>query len=286
MNEKEKLNLYLRNVSEGAIRKRFQSNILDIFHFWYELIKIQNRDMILNSYRRVSAEIRQFLLKYTTNTGHYMRKYSPFIVGKDMQYDPRGNQEIRNNPALLIDIYKPSEYAKRKLSYDYYKIMAMFEQAQNERIHKAREACVEKGTILGENEYREIEEHLQEKQFMWLRQQLSWLGLDDAEHDPNDPEHWITSKLGQAPKARQELDAFLSKFKTGDILSKEQEDRLKELYRNWIQNARPKHKDANSRGSIAVINRCFEDYKIPYHIESKKKMIAKKQRNWWVIEKL
>lgn len=273
----DKLRLYLKNESEGTIRKQFGNHVLQILVFWHNLLKVKqsNRNpqcfLELNSYEKS---------KYTEDE-KFKYPFVKYIEPSNMALSNVQNMRIKDNPALLFDMYHPAVYSKRKLTYDYYKMMAMFEKAQNERF-----AIANMQGIKTESEYMEIEKQLQENQFMWLKQQLSWLGLNDSEHDPSNPKHWITSQSGQASRSYQALVKFLSAFEPGAVLSIGEEESLKELFRNWIQNVRPKHKDADSQGSIAVINRCFDDYRMPYRIESKKKMIERKQRNWWIIRKI
>ena len=275
MDRCDQVHLYLQNVSEGNLRKRFRNQILEILSFWYRLYKLQERRDCQNNLR---FELKSFLEKYTDH-GHYKRPYAPFVIEEKARY-PTDQWNVKEDSLVpLVDMYKPTPYATRKLAYDYYKMMAMFEQAQNER-----QRILERAGELNEKEKDRLEKSLQEKQFMWLKCQLSWLGLNTPEHDPAKPENWLTYQTGAERKAKQSLLEFLHERSFNDFLSEAEENDLKVLFCTWIQSVRPKHKDAGSRGSISVMNRCFEEFQIPYQVRSIKKTFEKKQRNWWVIE--
>lgn len=277
LNEGDYLYLYLKNETEETIRRKFRNQVLQIICFWYNLLNVRQINRNPKYFPKINAYVQSRYLE----DGNFKKPFRKYVEAVDMTLSSVQNQRIKDDPALFFDMYRPAEYSKRKLTYDYYKIMTAFEQAENERFHIAEEHGIDTG-----EKYETIAQDLQATQFFWLKQQLSWIGLNDAEHNPINPKYWITSQSGQASKSTQELEKFLSSFEPGTILSIGEEESLKELFQNWIQNVRPKHKDASSKGSISVINRCFKDYGIPYHIQSKKKMIAKRHRNWWVIEKL
>lgn len=82
----ESIHLYLKNISEGNLRKKFRNQILEIFGFWYRLYKIQERRSIQEDMR---FELMNFLGKYTSN-GHYKRSYTPFVVEKNYILLPMG----------------------------------------------------------------------------------------------------------------------------------------------------------------------------------------------------
>ena len=92
--------------------------------------------------------------------------------------------------------------------------------------------------------------------------------------------------INKNSRDREKLLQFLYSFKSGDTLTMDKENTLKELFQNWIQDVWPKHKYAKSRVSVSIINRCFEDQEIPFRIKSEKKMVGNIQRNWWIIEEL
>lgn len=283
-NNNERLNLYLRNISEGDIRKRFKQHILNIVIFLNRLIKIQN---IKNrSGYSIKTELK-FTTKYIDN-GHYKKPYVPFLEERDMSFSPIGNKPIKSIDEPVIQIYKPAKFAVKKLAYDYYKTMAMFEKAQNERFLYIEEMNIEDWSL--EKKLRiwneKLEKQIQKIQFMWLHQQLAWIGMDDSEHSPQKNKNWLSVHSGLFDRAIQEMLTFLDKHSDNEALTPEKEKILKELFCNWIKNIRPVHKDANSKGSISVINRCLKEYGIKYEITSKKKTINKKQRNWWYINKV
>ena len=277
LNKDDYLHLYLKNAAEEMIRRKFRNQILQITCFWYNLLMVRQSNRNPQYFVKINAHVQSRYLE----DGNLKYPFGKYVEAVDMALSPVQNQRIKDDPALFFDMYRPAVYSKRKLTYDYYKMMAAFERAQNDRFRIA-----DKRGIDTEEKYEQIAQDLKATQFFWLKQQLSWIGLNDEDHDPSNPKHWITSQLGQTSKSSQELVAFLSSFESGAVLSISEEESLKELFRNWIQNVRPRHKDANSKGSIAVINRCFEDQGVPFRIKSKKKMIAKAQRNWWIIEKL
>lgn len=263
--QSDRLKLYLKNESEGTIQRQFKNHILKIFIFWHDLLCIQSLD---HNEKYFPSLLNQFVLKYMKNR---KLKY-PFY-----KYITRITQ--KNLPgSSFIDAYQPAEYPKRKLSYDYYQMMAIFEQAQNERFYMAQ-----RRGIKTEEDYQTNEKNLQSQQFIWLRTQLSWLGFDVNQLNPYDPKNWITSHSGQAQQDKQNLLTFLGTHSSGAVLSEEEEQALKEHFQNWIQSVRPKHKDRNSKGSISIINRCFQEFGIPYQIENRRITIHRKQRNWWFV---
>ena len=212
----------------------------------------------------------------------------PFLEERDMSFSPIGNKPIKSIDEPVIQIYKPAKFAVKKLAYDYYKTMAMFEKAQNERFLYIEQMNIEDWSL--EKKLRiwneKLEKQIQKIQFMWLHQQLAWIGMDDSEHSPQKNKNWLSVHSGLFDRAIQEMLTFLDKHSDNEALTPEKEKILKELFCNWIKNIRPVHKDANSKGSISVINRCLKEYGIKYEITSKKKTINKKQRNWWYINKV
>lgn len=263
--QSERLKLYLKDEPEGIIQRQFGNHILQIFLFWRDLSSMKYSDYGLN----FSSKLNWFTSKYIED-GKLKYPFSKYAVKEDIGF--------RKEFHSLADIYQPAKYPKRKLSYDYYQMMAIFEQAQNERFLMAKEQGIQT-----EKDYQAIEKDLRSQQFMWLRTQLSWLGLDVNQFDPHNPENWITSHSGQAQQDKQNLLTFLSTHSSGAALSEEEEQALKGCFQNWIQSIRPKHKDRNSKGSISIINRCFQEFSIPYQIENRRITIHKKQRNWWFV---
>ena len=273
----DKIFLYLKNASEGTIRNQFKNQILSITTFLYDFLKISNREEIRDRNRNKDG----FFDRYTTG-GHYKWPYQAYLA-KRSSYSPQpfGNSIAKDNPFLLIDIYEPAGYAKSKLTYDYYKMLAMFERAQNER-----DSLLNGREFQTEEERDRAEKSLQEKQFIWLKEQLSWIGLNSEKYDPNSPTYWITTQTGRSEKSYDALMAFLSQYEGTSILSVNEEADLKAFFCAWIQNIRPVHQYAKSKGSISIINRCFEEFAIPYQISSVKLTLNRKQRNWWLIEKV
>ena len=276
LNAEERLHLYLQNKSEGEMRKKFRNAILEIIIFWYDLLILQNHTTIFLDNRKFFEKLSSFLRKYTEG-GQYKRTYQPFIERRELgrDYTPMYQD------ALIVDEFQPAKYVKRRVTYDYYKMMSMFEKAYNERIDMAKRQGVKSW-----EEYESIEKDLQQKQFMWLKEQLSWIGLNDLEHSPANPKYWITEQLGQASQTRQELISFLLAHGQQDLLTEVEEEKLKELFRAWIQDVRPKHRYANSKGSISIINQCLKEFRIPCRVETKKRSVKGKQRQWWTVKNL
>ena len=267
VDEEDRIFLYIKDIPEGTLRQKVKNQTLSIIQFWRDLLVCQatapeNKAYVCNPF-----------LKYYTAGGQYKRPYQPFVQLKK-KYNPDGKY-------MLIDQYEPASFAKDKMTYDYYHILSMFEQAQNERRRKIG------NTIDKDKEpdkYKKADQKLQKSQFMWLKEQLSWIGFTDQKYDPSKPQYWITEQLGWAKASREELLAFLT-TNAEKFLTSEEQEFVQKLFQSWIQNVRPIHKDANSKGSKAIINRCFQEFHIPYRIKSKNKSIKGIQRNWWFIER-
>ena len=273
VNEEDRILLYIRDIPEGTLRTKVKNQILSILQFWRELLVCQATPA-----RNKIFACDSFLTRYSAG-GQYRRPYQPYVEPKS-SYEPK--EDLYRGRFKLIDQYEPASYAKEKMTYDYYHLMAMFEQAQNERQNKIENSI---GKNLDPQSYIKADLELWRNQFMWLREQLSWIGFTSQEYDPGKSQYWITEQMGWARSSREELYEFLW-TNEGKILTEEEEDCIKELFRTWIQNIRPIHRYANSKGSKSIINRCFQEFNIPYSIKSRNKSIKGVQRNWWIIEKL
>lgn len=189
----------------------------------------------------------RFENEYVEN-GKFKYPFEKYISQVNLSQSLIQNQQVKNAHTLLTDMFCPSSYPKIKLTYEYYKAMAMFEKAQSERFSIAYEQGVEK-----EDEYEETENELQKSQFMWLRQQLSWLGFDDAKYNPRCPAFWITNQWGQTCQVKQALLTFMASFdfELEYTLSIKEEETLKQ-----------------------------------HQIKSVEKTMCGKQRYWWVIREI
>lgn len=187
----------------------------------------------------------------------------------------------------MVDLYTAPPYTKSKVVYDYYKMLAMFEAAQNQR-HE--QLFSDEQAMQDEKAFESRERELMEGQFMWLLEQLSWMGfhidgVEDRDTNPLHPaneQHWINVQNGRFPKAKENLLAFLHIHQ--GILTEAEEEELKQLYRTFISLDCPPRKDTKSKGSVKKIQETFRFWKFPYALISKKMTYRGKQRNWWVIE--
>ena len=281
--ETEKTFVYLRNFSEGTIRKHFQQHIQNIMLFWYHLFKIQSRSD-LNKDRL--TEIQAFQSHYMEG-GHYRAPYRNYVTEKDVSsiaFDRAGSFLPKDNPGILVDLYQPDKYFSLKLTYQYYKILSMLERARDERLHVLlKEKCA-----MEESETREIE--LQRRQFVWLKEQLSWLGISTDREDwktdpvnPVNPDHWIGIYFHLIDRAEEELLQFLNSHV--GVLSKDEVKALKALYHQFLVVAVPGSPAIKLKGSVKKIQEFFIEYGFPYRLYSKKCSRNGKQRNWWFIER-
>ena len=282
-NETERVFVYLRNISEGTICKHFQQHIQNIMLFWYHLFKIQSRTDLNKG---LLTEIQMFQSHYMEG-GHYRAPYRNYVIEKDISsitFDRAGSFFPKDNPGILVDLYQPDEYFSLKLTYQYYKILSMLERARDERLHVLlKEKCTTE-----ECEIREIE--LQRRQFVWLKEQLSWLGIstdgEDWETNPINPknlEHWIGIYFHLIDRAKEELFQFLNSHV--GVLSEAEADDLKTLYHQFLVVAVPGSPAVKLKGSVKKIQEFFVEYDFPYRLYSKKHSRNGKQRNWWHIER-
>lgn len=198
--------------------------------------------------------------------------------------------------------------------YDFYDLMTMFERAQDNRFHvmqalidfsKAEEkdeemlqrtlqpymylfpilkdyqSLLENCSQDDETWLKETDTALMNSDFMWLREQLSWISMSYTSTDdplnPHRPDHWITQQIKKV--IIDFLEAHLG------MLDEEAQEKLKELFMIFIRSIRPKHKNYNSHGSISIINACFAEFDIPYHITAKRARCDKKQIQRWFVAK-
>lgn len=278
----ERVFVYLRNVPEGTLRKYFQKNIQNIMLFWYHLLKIQDRP---NLQMDLLAEIQGFQSVYM-ESGHYKAPYKNYVVEKDMRYDKAGKCIPKDNPGLLVDLYQPDEFSLLKLTYRYYKLLSLLEKAQDERL-----PILSGGNYSTAEEYETLDESLQQQQFIWIKEQLSWLGIPtDGENwdadplNPVNPDHWIGVYFHLVESAKEELLQFLDSH-IGP-LSKDEAAELKSLYHKFLVTHSPRDPAVKLKGSIKKIQEFLVNHGFPYRVYSKKCMREGKQRNWWHIERV
>ena len=273
INEEDHAFLYIKNIPEGTLRRKVKNQNLSIVQFWRDLLICQATPS------RNKVYVCEPFLEHYTAGGQYKRPYQPAVQLKE-PYE--STMDLYKGKYKLIDQYEPASYAKQKIIYDYYHWLAMFEQAQNERRKKIGTSIDKEKDSEG---YEKADLKLQQQQFMWLKEQLAWLGFTSQEYDPTKPRYWIVEQMGWAQASREKLYVFLS-HNTGRFLTENEEEYVKELFRTWIQNVRPIHRNANSKGSKAIINQCFQEFHVPYRIRSTNKSVNGRQRNWWSIERL
>lgn len=281
--ESERVFVYLHNISEGTICKHFQQHIQNVMLFWYHLYKIQGRSD-LN--KELHTEIQIFQSRYM-ESGQYKDFYRNYVVNKDVntiKSEKAGSCLPKENPGILVDLYQPDKYSCLKLTYQYYKILSMLEKARDERL----------STLVKEKCSFDIcearEEELQELQFTWLKEQLSWLGISTEREDwetspvnPVNPDHWIGIYFHLIDRTEEELLQFLNSHV--GVLSKDEVDALKTLYHQFLVVAVPGSPAVKLKGSVKKIQEFFIEYGFPYRLYSKKCSRNGKQRNWWFIER-
>lgn len=265
-NEADSVRIYVKDVSERGIRKNFQNHVLNMIRFLVELKRVQEK---VKPNTVMSSQAKGFFLNYTEN-GQYKKPYAAYIQPRNMSMTDAGAIPIKADPKLLIDIYEPSPYLSDKLTYAYYKMMSTLEKAQNERMEQLKDCRFD-----NLDDYQRAEEALSQQQFVWLKKQLSWIGVNDY-----DETCWITYE--DMIKARKRLEEFLRDH--NGVLKEGEQERLKNLFCVFVSNIRPARQYSKSKGSIAVINRCFKEVGIQYVIKSKKCTCYGKQRNWWIVE--
>jgi len=217
-------------------------------------------------------------------------------------------QKLRNQ-----DPSKRNSVRSFRLIYDFYDQMSMFEKSQDNRFHvmqalidytNAQEKNEEKlQAVIKQYQYlfpilkdypkllencsvsdelwlKNTDIALMNSDFMWLREQLSWLGMsyssDDSPLNPHNPDPWIT----------QHIKSVIVKFLESHIgmLDDDEESELKRLFMVFIRSVRPIHKYYHSKGSHQVITDCFTEFNIPYRIISKRATCNKKQQQRWFVE--
>lgn len=145
-------------------------------------------------------------------------------------------------------IYEPKPLSISRLTYDYYRLAALLEKYSNMT-----------------DEQKETE-----KEVYWLKYQLSWLGLK------YDPKKWID--YDNFLNSAKELTHILQK----DVLSKEEQVKLKSYFIKFARSNHPPLISTQNKASIKTINKVFQQYNIPYHIES----FVKQRKTFWKIHYL
>ena len=203
-----------------------------------------------------------------------------------MRYDKAGKCIPKDNPGLLVDLYQPDEFSLLKLTYRYYKLLSLLEKAQDERL-----PILSGGNYSTAEEYETLDESLQQQQFIWIKEQLSWLGIPtDGENwdadplNPVNPDHWIGVYFHLVESAKEELLQFLDSH-IGP-LSKDEAAELKSLYHKFLVTHSPRDPAVKLKGSIKKIQEFLVNHGFPYRVYSKKCMREGKQRNWWHIERV
>lgn len=279
----ESVNLYLHNHSEGAIRKHFHSHILPFVQFHFEFERAQYKitgGTSGETYKFEDPTYPIFLSKYSEN-GHYKSQFRPYVQLADPY--KRSASSPHTEEERLITAYSLTPFTNAKLAYNYYSFLALFEKAKNER-----DPALKKLGFYGDKDEREdeakvkaskkAEKQLANKQFMWLKEQLRWIGKE------YDETRWITYVTGTYQEQRDKLQGFLAMHNEYDgLLTEDEENQLKQLFRAFMREVKPIHPDTKSKGSLEVINRCLKEFEFPYFIESKRETRFGRQRRWWHI---
>lgn len=293
----ESVNLYLRNHSEGAIKKHFHSHILPFVQFHFEFERAQYKitgGISGKTYRYEDPAYSIFLSKYSEN-GHYKGQFRPYVQ-LDNPHKRRDSSPYKwsddslgysssspTDAERLIIAYSLTPFTNAKLAYNYYSFLALFEKAKNERDHALKELGFYDGKDEHKDEskvkaHKKAEKQLADKQFTWLKEQLRWIGKE------YDETCWITYVTGTYQEQRDQLQGFLARHNEYDgLLTEDEENQLKQLFRAFMQEVKPIHPDAKSKGSLEVINRCLKEFEFPYFIESKRETRFGRQRRWWHI---
>ena len=225
--------------------------------------------------------MRDFYRKYTSN-GQYKPSFGKYLDEGNLRFFRFDKIKIKDAEYLLVDSYTPPGYAVKKITYDYYQMMAMFEGAYNER--RTLKGIKEPYVVLD----KKVEKELQRNQFMWLKEQLGWIGMNDQEHNPAKPDYWLSTWSKRTSQCKSELEHFLESHSVGEYLTEHEQGEFKKLVLGFIESIAPPHADSqkNLKASLKYVNKWLTEFQMPYTVASEQKTIDKHQRNWWIIRKV
>ena len=162
--------------------------------------------------------------------------------------------DINIRERVPLDYFRINDAGKRKLTYEYYQLMAMFERYENR--------------LLEEPDADDT---------IWLEEQLGWVGKTF------DPSCWDSIVFGKQPFARTQVEEFLESHL--GILTKEYRDIFVHLIANYVKTIRPYPKEASSKFSFRTVQLILEKYDFPYTLSKKRKSINGKDAYWWIIDR-
>ena len=125
-NCEEKVELFLRNISEGSVRKFFRGDVLRPIKFWQELMFFKSPDR-----PKLGGKKLHNFYKYYTNGAHFKKGYEP-LIAQDSDIKNHGIKKDDYEYAM-VDLYQPARYVQKKIAYEFDETMAMFEEMQEER---------------------------------------------------------------------------------------------------------------------------------------------------------
>lgn len=252
------LTVYLQSKDLRSLRSFFCQSILKYAKFLAELqfISIASQDKNFHQIQTARKEkvaiwqqnICDFAQTYQVN-GTFKEPYSHFV--KNIRVRGKDNRLLNYTHNTAI-IFEPNPYTSARLSYDYYRMLALFEEYENTP-----------------DDYKAAK-----KDRLWIEHQLSWLGLK------YDPACWIDYKKHLASKKR--LKVLLFRYE-GSALSKNKSKKIKQVVRSIVSTAHPPMSVRLGKASLSKVNEALAELGYDKQIISKNRSINGIQRNYWMI---
>lgn len=262
----ETIYLYIKHETYGSMQKFLDHKYLNIlqFFYWFRFMKKEHHTSSPNQFGEY--------YQYPSTSGIIGRKYAEggqfkYPYRNYVEQEPNIQEPLKrlagdvthpkdNVDRIVVEAYKIYTLAEQQAIYEYYKLLAMFENYQNK--------IADSGGRVADT--------------MWLEEQLQWIGLT------YNPQRWNTVVFGLEQDARKLLEDFLNTHQ--DILLQEDETQLKELVLNFLSNLRPEPKEAHSKASFSTVQTILKRYNFPYKLTKKRCSRNGKDRSWWVVTPL
>ena len=291
--EKERINLYLRDISQGALMSRLKRETLDKYLFCHQFPAA--KQMHLSGISNPDYKKWFIYTCFDANT-IIKQKYRQNLWFDPSQRVTVSSQTIEDK-ANLLSTYDLVPLLQLKVNWDTYCILQEVEAACQERnavlldqfAEPLKELQASVGRfITGEvkqvkvfwDEWGKADEELIEKQHLWLKIQLSWINANTEANAPSKSDRWYTEVLNIREEKQKVLEDFL--YQRNGVLRPEEKKQLQELYLQFVRSIRPKY-DAPSGYGLDAINRGLEKCEIPYRISKVKKNCWGKYGIYWEI---
>lgn len=242
--KKETVHVYFWAKDIGEAKAYFQKSILQYVEFLTKLKIIDGYKDPLHD----NAQLGNCLNFYNEYyyKGIFRYPYSNYVVQKE-RFPSSSNIQSWNASQL----YKSDPLAMSKLAYDYYRMLVVLEEFDNY-----------------DDEVKQVE-----KEVHWLKYQLSWLNLT------YDIKSWID--YPKHTEYGKKVGDMLINFR-GREMSKEQQESFRNAFKGFCRTSHPALIPASNKASITTINKLFQQYNIPYYIES----FVKQRKTFWKIHHL